>query len=370
MTYKEVLFFVGKCLTINYEKHNKNIVENELKTNHIDWDAVVKLSTAHYVFPALYCNLKRAGFLPYLPEELVNYMVHITDLNRARNQQIIAQAQEINALLVANGITPIFLKGTGNLLEGLYEDVGERMVGDIDFIFSKEDYTKTIEVLSNFGYTKVHDTTYDYPMFKHYPRLQKKGNIAAVEIHKELLLETYADEFHYNLVQKDPQLLGGVYVLSYENQLSLSIIAKQINDAGFYYKNIALRNAYDVFLLSKKTHAKTAFTKFDKLKTPLECFLASCYEIFNKPTSLEYLSSKETEAYLEVFNKQILNDGFRKKQYKTTKNKLFLKSRLKIVYKSLFDKAHRTWLLKRITDKSWQQEKLVQLGLKKPKPNA
>ena len=29
-----------------------------LKINDIDWDAVVKVSTAHYVFPALYCNLK------------------------------------------------------------------------------------------------------------------------------------------------------------------------------------------------------------------------------------------------------------------------------------------------------------------------
>ncbi|WP_297815731.1 nucleotidyltransferase family protein [uncultured Polaribacter sp.] len=142
MTYKETLFFIGQSLTINHSTENKIAIEKLLKENSVDWDAVVKVSTGHFVFPALYCNLKRAHFLHYLPEELVNYMVHITDLNRERNQKIIAQAKEINELLLANNITPIFLKGTGNLLEGLYEDIAERMVGDMDFIVSKEEYRK------------------------------------------------------------------------------------------------------------------------------------------------------------------------------------------------------------------------------------
>ena len=64
-------------------------------------------------------------------------MKHITDLNRDRNKQIISQAQDLNTLLLNNNITPIFLKGTGNLLEGLYDDIAERMLGDIDFLFSK-----------------------------------------------------------------------------------------------------------------------------------------------------------------------------------------------------------------------------------------
>ena len=116
---------------------------------------MVKVSTAHYVFPALYCNLKRVDFLKYLPQELVSYMQHIANLNRDRNTQIIAQANELNSLLLANNITPIFLKGTGNLLAGIYDDIAERMVGDIDFIFSKEDYPKAITILREFGYSDV-----------------------------------------------------------------------------------------------------------------------------------------------------------------------------------------------------------------------
>ena len=40
------------------------------------------------------------------------------------------------------------------------------------------------------------------------------------------------------------------------------------------------------------------------------------------------------------------------------------KIRCSIIYKSIFDKEIRTWLIKRITDKQWQKEKLIQLGLK------
>jgi hypothetical protein len=370
MNYKETLFFIGKCLTITHENHNNVLVEEELKSNNIDWDAVVKVSTSHYVFPALYCNLKRANFLHYVPQDLLAYMKHITDLNRERNQQIIEQAKEINELLLVNNITPIFLKGTGNLLEGLYEDIGERMVGDIDFIFSKEDYPKVIEVLTIFGYSKVHDTSYDFPSFKHYPRLQKKNRIVAVEIHKELLIEKYADEFNYIIVEKDTQTINDVNVMSFDNQLALSIIANQINDSGIHYKSFALRNAYDVFLISKRTIAINAFGKFINLKNPLNCFLASCYEVFNQPKSLAYNSTVEIATYLSTFKEQLEDKILRNKSHQKTKRKLFIKSRLAIIYKSFFDVETRQWLIKRTTDKNWYREKLIQLGLKKSKQDA
>ncbi|QTE22251.1 nucleotidyltransferase domain-containing protein [Polaribacter cellanae] len=370
MNHKETLFFVAKCLTISLEEKNKQEVEQQLKTQTVDWDAVVRISTAHYVFPALYCNLKRANFLSYLPKELVEYMQHITELNRERNQQIIEQAKEINELLLSHNITPIFLKGTGNLLENLYEDVAERMVGDIDFIFSKENYPKAIKVLTENNYSKVVKINYIFPNFKHYPRLQKENKIAAVEIHKELLIEKYAKEFNYRLIAKDAQKINGVTVMSFSNQLALSIIAKQINDAGFHYKNIALRNAYDLFLLSKKTVAKEAFKKFDTLQNPLNCFLAICYVTFNNINSLAYTKTVETEKYVAVYNNYLLNESKRNSVYKRKSTELFIKNRMSIIYKSLFDKEHRQWLLKRITDKNWQQEKLIQLGIKKSKPSS
>jgi hypothetical protein len=239
------------------------------------------------------------------------------------------------------------------------------MVGDIDFIFSKEDYPKAIKLVRNFGYSEVNKYDYYFPDDKHYRRLQKENNISAIEIHSELLaIQKYRREFNFSFVEKNSQIIDEVKVLNYANKLNLSIIANQINDSGFYYKTMALRNAYDVFLLSKKTNAKDAVKLLDNLTNPLNCFLAACYEIFNKVDSLEYDHTKMTTSYLKIFNSQFTNLIATKRRHKRVKIFLFMKSRLNILYKSIFNKEHRVWLLKRISDPNWQREKLIQLGLK------
>ncbi len=205
MNYKETLFFIAKCLTISLEDKNRQEIEEQLKSTIIDWDSVVKVSTSRYVFPAIYCNFKRADFLKYLPADLVDYMKHVTNLNRDRNVQILQQAQELNSLLLANNIKPIFLKGTGNLLARLYDDIAERMVGDIDFIFSKEDYPKAITILTEYGYLPQRISNFKHFPHRHYPRLIKKNKIGAVEIHSKFLDSKYDIEFNYSFVEKDSQ---------------------------------------------------------------------------------------------------------------------------------------------------------------------
>jgi hypothetical protein len=366
MNYKETLYFVATCLTISLEENNKQAIEAQLQAEHLDWDAVVKVSTGHLVLPALYCTLKRADFLQYLPVELVSYIKHITDLNRERNREIIVQAEGLNTLLLANNIRPIFLKGTGNLVAGLYEDIAERMVGDIDFIFSKEDYPKAITILREYGYSEVNKKEYYHPDDnKHYRRLQKENNIAAIEIHSELLdIKKYTSEFNHSFVKKDSQVLRGVRVLSYANKLNLSIIANQINDSGFYHRTMALRNAYDVFLLSKKTNAKEAVNSLNKLRHPLNCFLAACDEIFNNVASLEYNKTIKTALYLGDFNSQFNNPILTRSKPKHIKIYLFIKVGLYIILKSIIHKEYRVFLFKSLTDKNWYKEKGIQFGIK------
>ena len=138
-------------------------------------------------------------------------------------------------------------------------------------------------------------------------------------------IKKYTNEFNYSFVEEDSQVINGVTCLSYTNKLNLSIIANQINDKGFYYKTIALRNAYDVFLLSKKTSAKDAMNSLEKLKHPLNCFLAACFEIFNKADSLRYNPTAKIESYLSVFNSQFTNPIPTKRQSKFNNIYIFIK---------------------------------------------
>ena len=345
MNYKETLLFVGKCLTIIHEEHNRKIVEKKIKSENVNWDNVVKLSTEHYVFPALYCNFKKANLLFFLPEELVNYMMHITNLNRERNLQIIEQAKEINELLLANNITPIFLKGTGNLLEGLYEDIAERMVGDIDFLVSKKDLKKANELLLLNKYSSFSTIING---FRHLPGLTKKNKIARVEIHEGLIKGKYIKEFNYRIIKDSIQSINDVYVISFEDQLCLSIIANQINDDGIYFKNIALRNVYDVFLLSKKTNSLKAIKNYNLLFNSLNNFIALSNYTFGEAASLKYKKTKGVNNILKLNKRLLNNDSLRKKHFKKWSKYLLIKIRLGIIFKSFNHKETRTWLIKRI----------------------
>lgn len=351
MNYKEVLYFVANCLTVSLD-NNRRIIEKKLQQGNLDWDAIVKLSTSHLVFPALYHNLSKQNFLHYIPKDLIKYLKYISDINKERNKQIISQANLLNELLLANNITPIFMKGTGNLLSGLYDDISERMVGDIDFIVSKKDYFETISILKSDGYSRVGKNNYFYPLNIHYPSLKKKNNIAAVEVHNELISVNYQNEFNYSFVNKDCQVINGFKVLSYSNKLNLSIISNQVVDHGYHYYSFPLKNAYDVFLLSKKTDTINAIKKFDKLFNPLNCFLASCSTVFNNSSTLNYIKTKKTKKYMLTFNKQFENFKEKERRDKRTKKYLTLKYRITQLYNTILNKDCRIWAYKRLTDKN------------------
>jgi len=337
MTYKETIYFIAQCLTVSCEEENKKAILLKLQSNKVDWAKVVKISTQHLVFSALYCNLKKASFLNYLPNDLVKYMKIISNLNRDRNTQIIKQSKELNELLLKNNLTPIFLNGSANLFQGLYDDISERMIGDIDFIFSPDDYPKAINLLKKNGYNFINKQDDVEQTFKHFPRLKKKNRIAAVEIHKELTSEKYSKEFNYEFVKNDIIKINNVNVLSYNNQLNLSIISYQIDDNGFEKMNLSLKNAYDVFLLSKKINVETSFNDFITLKEPINCFLAICNDAFGGVDSLSYVHNEKSAKYLMEFNLLTTNKIKRKLKY----IKFYIKSRMSIVLKSITNKTYR-----------------------------
>ena len=346
MNYKETLFFVAKCLTISLEEKNRQEIEKQLKSKSIDWDAVVKVSAGHLVLPALYCNLKRTNFLQYLPKELVSYMEHITNLNRARNEDIITQAEELNTLLLANNIRPIFLKGTGNLVAGLYEDIAERMVGDIDFIFSKEDYPKAIKVLENEKYYSELELV---KFHWHYPRLVHINKIAAVEIHNKVLKQPYSTILSFEQINKEAVFFTNIKVASSRNKLLNSVLPKQINDNLYHSKTIPLRTVYDVFLLLKNSTGVLPKTKVKKVDDRFNNFMG-CVNFLLK---VDYLNNfNETNSSRKYLTNYIstLNKSKKEKLKIQILNTLVkVKDELNILRFSFTSKDYREYAMNRLT---------------------
>jgi len=358
MNYKETLLFIGKCLTITHNEHNRTQVQKVIEVGNVNWDNIVKLSTKHYVFPALYCNFKRACFLHYLPEELVNYMKHITDLNRERNLQILEQAKEINELLLTNNITPVFLKGTANLLDHLYEDIAERMVGDIDFIVDKNITDKTLKILSENRYTYLVKTTKQIAYIKHYPRLIKKESINAIEVHFEMTLKKFNPIFNYQIVKQNLRKKEGFTLLSHEHQIAHTIINKQLNDFGYVYKNIALRNYYDLYLLSYKANTLKSIGKFPTIFKQLNSFLALASCVFPNTKNIVF----EENSSINSYQKSVLKLLSRPKKHKIRNRYLRLyfltNSRIKLIIKAFYSKRHCIYVLHKLIDVKWYQRLL------------
>ena len=60
-----------------------------------------------------------------------------------------------------------------------------------------------------------------------------------------------------------------------------------------------------IYFYFQRKVPRNLFNRFKKLYVPLNCYLASCFEVFNKPKTLQYNSSKEIKLHLTFFNKQI-----------------------------------------------------------------
>lgn len=95
MNYKDTLYFIEKSLVIAYDEKAYLFVFKAIRSNMVDWEKVVQVSTQHYVLPALCCNLKKRNLLVLLPKDLIAFMEYITDLNRDRNHQILQQVKDI-----------------------------------------------------------------------------------------------------------------------------------------------------------------------------------------------------------------------------------------------------------------------------------
>ena len=68
----------------------------------------------------------------------------------------------------------------------VYDDLGERMVGDIDILINKEDEANIVKLLNNYGYYSNYE--YKYWKTKHLPRFINKNKVFALEIHNEVLI--------------------------------------------------------------------------------------------------------------------------------------------------------------------------------------
>ena len=202
----------------------------------------------------IYQKFKLHDLLSYLPDVVSEYLKEIYDLNLLRNNQILQQLYEVTAILNKGNICPVYLKGAGHLLDGLYSHSGERMMGDIDFLVPEKDYLPAAELLLSHGYSADCPPYIDVASLKHYPRLWKKGVPADLEIHRLPVSEKHQGWFNAEVIFKEKKAvssLEGCFVLSDRHKVIHNFIHSQLGHGGHRNGIVSLRDLYDLYLLSK-----------------------------------------------------------------------------------------------------------------------
>ena len=179
-------------------------MEATLRTADVDWDAIVVHGSRQLVIPTLYCRLKQRQLLHLLPEDLNLYLHDITSQNRKRNKAILKEVMMLSTLFKKHHIEHVFLKGAALLASGYYEDIAERMIGDIDILVATNQLDKAFELLQQHSFEPLaQNFERHYVDHRHLPRLTTNKYIAAVELHRKLLKSIKIKKLSNELILKN-----------------------------------------------------------------------------------------------------------------------------------------------------------------------
>ena len=328
---------------------DKESLIHKLESDAFDWEKIVPVASSQLIIPLIYCKLKEKNVLMHIPEDLNSYLEEITKQNRERNKTIIKEVHEISDLFRENKIDHVFLKGAALLVSGIYGDIAERMVGDIDILVHPDQLFKSQELLIQNGYAQAEESLTDkYFEQKHLPRLLPENNIAAIEIHRRLIQKSTDDLLDPVKVLKNKSQNRDINIPAATDLLLHSILNFEINDLGYYFNYLGLRNAYDALILSGSITMKVKNNFLDNKYTRSFSMKLSYYfneEIFellpasSKWRQFFFLSKQKHQSIRKInfkiltiiniisliFNRLILfisNSSYRKESY-DKRNQIF-----------------------------------------------
>jgi hypothetical protein len=184
------------------------------------------------------------------------------------------------------------LKGTALLLSEVFDDIGERMIGDIDFIIQHKDEGKIKKVLEENKYCSK-STIWLFRFFKHrhLPKTTHKNKIIAVEPHLKLLDTRYRCAFNTKRLLNDfNEGLETVKTPSQSFLFDHCVYNFQINDQGFINSKYSHRSIYDIYKLDCKNSLTIKNIKKD-IYTKHYFLIIDKFEIFDINITSTLLSS-------------------------------------------------------------------------------
>lgn len=130
------------------------------------WPELLTLAHKFYVGPELFYALERKWLPGCVPEEARELLAMTHTFNVKRNQAIRDQCLEALGVLDRQGIPTVMLNGGAWLFETPPDQLGRRMMRDLDILVPRAKLEAAVAALENLGYATIVDRpdwTYQYP---------------------------------------------------------------------------------------------------------------------------------------------------------------------------------------------------------------
>lgn len=351
----QTYLLLAKVLSLDVYPGRVNKVAKILQHENVNWNGFVQLGSKNMILPAIALKVKQNSLSAFIPPDLDTYLADVLELNRERNRRVINQARYVNDLLKREGINCLFMKGTGNILDGIYSDVGERMVYDLDILVEDKNMLPAAELLRKEGFiTQKEFNPRALESTMHYPILLREDLVAGVEVHRMPTQFLYQKKFRAGEVFSQwipTKREKGFRVMNYRHRIIHNFLHAQLMHSGHYHGDVSLRDLYDLLLLGRKDDLLEVFNSYGYYLNPAYGYLKLMYRIFavDMPPALEKDKRgmgllKRHARVQRMTNRQLNRYHIRL---------LFLQKYVVLPLRVLWNRKARNYVFARLTNWSW-----------------
>lgn len=355
MNRQQIYNLIARILSLDIHPANAAGLSGDFPTEESHWQNFVKTGSDHKILTSVFLALQRHDLTKHLPGDLEQYLQYVLELNTERNEKVIRQAGEVRDLLKSADINCLFMKGTGNILDGLYSHTGERMVYDLDILVYEDKMLTAARLMEQEGYhTQKRFNPQALESTMHYPILLREDQVAGVELHRMPVQYLYQKSFQtsrvFNNAMKSSQGKGFL-VMSYPDRIIHNFLHSQLMHSGHYHASVSLRDLYDLLLLNQKEDTFNVLMPFGFYRSKAMGYLKLMYKTFGLSIPEALQKSKKGNFFLKR------NESLLKKTDKQLKRHfltiMLLQKYLVLPLRVIWNPQARNYVFSRLTDRHW-----------------
>lgn len=300
-----------------FNNNPKEIEESVMRYSEDNWVKIIEVANNDTLIPLLYQSLKHKDLYKYIHDSILKeYLKEFYELNATRNIAIVKQLEEICSILKSIDVKPVLLKGAAALTESHYQNIGERVMSDIDFYVPEEQIFKSIELLKSNGYLELNPSSRLDTDWHHYRRMYRDDIPASVEIHRFLLNRNcmhYFPKIDESKMFIQSKTIKNAYVLAPTYELYHSFLHTEISHFFYLQKHLAIRHLqhFSVLVMLNKENIDFEYLKLiskqHNINNIWNGYLKIQNYFFDLKTSEKFIENQETAQHLADIQYKILN---------------------------------------------------------------